>query len=631
MRWFQKNARGVLVLLAVSLGVLVGQAWSDDGADGALPESQAQLEARIGQLIQQLGSPQYATRQRAKTQLRQLRLEAFDALNEAQSSDDIEIAMSARYLVQSMQVNWWTEEDPPEIKQLLREYGTRPESERRNLLEQLSHLGWEFSFRPLSRLVRYEASEHLSKRAALLALAMELPDAPGAEARCANQLLEQAGTSRRAAAQWLRAYAALLVDDPRATARWDELVTTELTRLADTPDQTNKEATRDLLKWYADTLARRERQAEALAMMRKSLELLDPRYEDVLDAVDWFRSRQHWAIVLELADRYTDTFQRHPMLQYRLAETYRQLQQSEQAEQAAQLAMKAVPNEPAQHRELGANLQRDGLFEWAEHEYRHVAARVEDDAAEAVRAQILLSEMLHDVGREQEAGETLRALVEIIQAREELAKMVEEDLGRELPAIKSRMCYFFALHHRQLKEHGRERELLLEGITNDPHDADVLIAMFGSPEADDAWRGMTRQRVTEAAKSLRVQLTELGGRLNEGSFEDRAWAAYELAVTNNQLAWLLANTDGDADEALRCSQRSLELQPHRAGFLDTLGRCYYAKKDYENAVKYQLQAVALEPHSPLLIKQLEAFQEALRQQQASADAADSADGAATDR
>jgi tetratricopeptide (TPR) repeat protein len=119
--------------------------------------------------------------------------------------------------------------------------------------------------------------------------------------------------------------------------------------------------------------------------------------------------------------------------------------------------------------------------------------------------------------------------------------------------------------------------------------------------------------------------------LNEGSFEDRAWAAYQLAVSNNQLAWLLANTDGDVDEALRCSQRSLELQPHRAGFLDTLGRCYYAKKDFENAVKYQLQAVALEPHSPLLIKQLELFQEALRLQQANADAADSADGAATDR
>ena len=34
-----------------------------------------------------------------RLELQRLRLDAFDALNEAQFSDDIEIAMSARYLV----------------------------------------------------------------------------------------------------------------------------------------------------------------------------------------------------------------------------------------------------------------------------------------------------------------------------------------------------------------------------------------------------------------------------------------------------------------------------------------------------------------------------------------------------
>ena len=99
------------------------------------------VEVRVSELIQQLGASHYATRQRAKTELRRLRLEAFDALNEAQFHDDIEIALSARYLVRSMQVNWWTDEDPPEVKQLLREYGSRQEAERRNLMEQLAGLG----------------------------------------------------------------------------------------------------------------------------------------------------------------------------------------------------------------------------------------------------------------------------------------------------------------------------------------------------------------------------------------------------------------------------------------------------------------------------------------------------------
>ncbi len=92
-------------------------------------------------------------------------------------------------------------------------------------------------------------------------------------------------------------------------------------------------------------------------------------------------------------------------------------------------------------------------------------------------------------------------------------------------------------------------------------------------------------------------------------------ASFQLALSNNQLAWLIANTEGDFDEAIRCSAKSLVLQPNRSGFLDTLGRCYYAKGDYENAVKYQSQAVALEPHSPLIVTQLALFQQALAQQE----------------
>jgi tetratricopeptide (TPR) repeat protein len=100
------------------------------------------------------------------------------------------------------------------------------------------------------------------------------------------------------------------------------------------------------------------------------------------------------------------------------------------------------------------------------------------------------------------------------------------------------------------------------------------------------------------------------------AFEDRALASFQLALVHNQFAWLIANTEGDFDESLRCSRRSLELQPNRAGFLDTLGRCYYAKGDYVNAVKYQTQAVALEPHSPQMLAQLSLFETALEAQRA---------------
>ena len=80
----------------------------------------------------------------------------------------------------------------------------------------------------------------------------------------------------------------------------------------------------------------------------------------------------------------------------------------------------------------------------------------------------------------------------------------------------------------------------------------------------------------------------------------------------NQLAWLIANTEGDFQEALRASRKAaLELRPNDPGLLDTLGRCYYALGDLENAVKYQSKAVEFNPHSGLMNKQLVLFQEAL--------------------
>ena len=290
-------------------------------------------------MIQQLGAPEYATRERAQAELQRLRLDAFDALNEAQFSDDIEIAMSARYLVRSMQVNWASDDDSPEVKQQLRGYGNRPENERRNLIDQLALLGAEQAVRPLCRLVRYEASEKLSKHAALLVMGLTVPEEATARQGFVETLQARMGKSKRAASAWLRAYALLLNNDPAATAQWKELVDQEQTRLVDSPDQTSREITRDLLKWFADQLTRRDQPDEALAVMRKMTSLLNSTPQEVLDAVDWFRERSSWAIVVEIASQFPETFKRSPLLLYRLAETYRQLGDRQKAEETAQQAL----------------------------------------------------------------------------------------------------------------------------------------------------------------------------------------------------------------------------------------------------------------------------------------------------
>jgi tetratricopeptide (TPR) repeat protein len=606
----------MILSLLVALGA-TPVILADEVSSSQVAQSQADLQTRINQLIEQLGAPQYATRQRAKAELKQLRLEAFDALNAAQDHDDIEIALSARYLVRSIQVNWWTENDPSEVQELLRDYGGRKEPERRNLMEQLALLGMESSFRPLCRLVRYEASQLLSKRAALLILSLELPPSEQLRQDLARDLLANIGKSRRPAAAWLRAYAELLVAAPEAHQRWTELIAQEQIQLAENPNDTSREVTRDLLKWYADQLSELGRKAESVAMMRKTLDLLNPKERELLEAADWFRMREGWDIVIELADRFPDTFARNPLLQYRRAHAYRKLQQEAKADELAQAALESIDDDPKLHLEVARNLQASGLYEPAEREYRYVIAKAESNPGEAVLSRLNLAEMLHDTGNELGAGTELLALVEKCELDEDTRKLTV-DIGRELPALKSRMHYFFAQHHRQTGAPQKERKHLLQGCEADPHDADVLIAMYRFSASDNQWREDTLKKIQGAVEHFRGEIRELTAELDSirGS-DEQAWSNYMLATTYNQIAWLVSNTEGDFDEALRFSHKSLELAPGRSGFLDTLGRCYYAKGDFKNAIKYQSQAVAKEPHSLLIVAQLKLFREALRKQQAS--------------
>jgi tetratricopeptide (TPR) repeat protein len=99
------------------------------------------------------------------------------------------------------------------------------------------------------------------------------------------------------------------------------------------------------------------------------------------------------------------------------------------------------------------------------------------------------------------------------------------------------------------------------------------------------------------------------------SEHSRADALRSFAVACNQYAWLVGNTIGDYQEAVKLSQESVkicqqlpEMKPSYAGYLDTLGRAYYGAGDVPNAVKHQAMAVALSPASGQIRRQLEFFQ-----------------------
>jgi tetratricopeptide (TPR) repeat protein len=134
--------------------------------------------------------------------------------------------------------------------------------------------------------------------------------------------------------------------------------------------------------------------------------------------------------------------------------------------------------------------------------------------------------------------------------------------------------------------------------------------MYRVPNPDEKWKQDVQRRIDAHLGRCRTTISKyeeiIRSRPNmEGMGSD------QLATDYNELAWLISNTSGDFQEAVKASQRSLELSPNNEAYLDTLGRCYYAAGDFEKAVESQRKAVEAAPHIQVMQRQLKVFEEAL--------------------
>jgi tetratricopeptide (TPR) repeat protein len=96
----------------------------------------------------------------------------------------------------------------------------------------------------------------------------------------------------------------------------------------------------------------------------------------------------------------------------------------------------------------------------------------------------------------------------------------------------------------------------------------------------------------------------------EGDNSRQKIAKNVLSQAYNEYAWLVGNTEGNLAQALEYSHKSLELWPNYGVYLDTLAHCYFARGDYAEAVRYQRQAVAADPHSGQIARALQRFEQA---------------------
>ncbi len=490
-------------------------------------------------------------------------------------------------------------DDEPAVQDYLDDYAGRSVQNRQERIGLLSGLPNNEGLDALVRLVRYEESDFLARTAAAHLLAERVVDDFFWRQR-ASVITSVLGPRRPGVqpaeepqgVQWLRAYLQSRENLQQAIKQFAGFLQQEEARLNRDSQQTSADVVAALLQFQFSLLQRAGQSEMAKEVLWRLIALQeDSQRLSLRDTCDLLFQARQWKHLDHLAEKYESSFSADPLLMYLHAEAKGQTGQHEQAQQLATAALGANPLGRFDHWQVALELVRRGLFAFAEKEYQYLIDLGPPAHAYTLNAKFRLAELLHQRQKHRRAARLLEdALATVQQDPQSLNQFVGEDPSW-LPA---RVHFFWAEYHRAEGELQAQIERLLRAAEINPYDADVLITLFKLPEA---------------TSTLRKDVLEL---LNNAMdhYRGRIRLEPDQSTPYNQLAWLVANTTGDLDEALQCSQKSLKLRPGTAGYLDTLARCHFARGELKDALRVQKMAVQLDPYSPSLIQQLTIFEQA---------------------
>jgi tetratricopeptide (TPR) repeat protein len=605
-----KSVRSIRCVLAVVVQAFaVVPIWAADGdttAEAKKPDAVAfdSRDAQLDELIRELGNPLFTVRRAAANEIRKIGPEAFDRLHAATDDSDPEIAASANYLLRQIAVRWTRSDDSATVRHLMNSFGNREDIDRQRKIQTLAALPNGEGVAALCRVARFDRMPLLSRLAALSIVQMGDDETDG---KSTNLAIDPAifdrelGESTRAPVLWLRQFQIQLRDPAASIAGWQRLIDEEARRLDVEVNETSPTLVSALLWNLADVHRQLGATGPLVGVADRILAVGGADSERLLGTfLQWLVQHESWEALEQFAARHDDRIQKSKRTLYLLAIARTKQNKSDVAEELARRAAKLAPTKPFDGLEAAQLLVALGQFDWAVREYQTGIEGQPIEAASAIGARMLLSNVLQDYERYDEGAAAIQPLVEAIEKNPDVARAYagaqdELDFLLKGEMLSARLHYLQACHFEQEHDYKHQREELLEAIEQDETDADVLIAMYRLGDADDAWMADTRERIRKLSKEIEEQI------------DDRP----DEPVFYNQWAWLIANTEGDFSKAVRLSRRSLELDPDTPSYLDTLGRCYYSAGEYERAVESQRKAVALIPHMQVMQRQLKLFEKAL--------------------
>lgn len=620
-RWIAAAA-----FLAISLSTIGAAIGADDppqtapssAAEQPAPTEQlapADLQARLDALVADLGADEYFVREKAQRELQRLGIVAFDAVYAATDHEDIEIAHRAKYLVATIEVDWVEDRDSDAAKAILGRYEDSPTDEREKMTLKLSELPADEAMEPLTRIARFEPSESLSRKAVLLLMDLTSKDDLDEAKRIAagKRLALLSGSGKRPSSRWLAALAATLQDPAGNVDAWEPLIQEDLDLSHRRPELTDPNVVAGLIRRHGETLLSLDRKEDAYESLRRLFQVIPGEASSLLVTVRWLVEQQAWPVVVEAETRYGSLFEEHVGLAYCAAEAHDALGEDEAVAKLLARIENDATIDPARRIYIASDLKDWGRFEWAEREFRLGLRDLRPPNPIFARAVLDLAEMLHDQQRESEAAEAMQPYLKAIEEDEQFRSILVDQLEWSPEEHRSRCAMFRGNALAAEGKLAEAREAFEQGFAEYEFDADLLIAMYRTPDAPEEWRALTKKRIEAAQVHFKAEIAAARQEVEAAGRAGNAEAAQRALRQNcNQYSWLVGNTFGDFDDAVRRSEESLELWPGNPGYLDTLARALFARGDVEEAIRRERQALESDPHSGALNRQLQEFEAAAK-------------------
>ncbi len=591
----------------IILGVLIGPPWQQ-ATRAHDPPAQAHADrAQVARWVAALGAPAYRDREDAEAALRGLGLEAFELLSEYADHDEMEVRLRVRAVLHGLRGLHLFHDIDPLLLLRLKGYENLGRTARLTRVSQLGNWAPQQGIDALTRIARFDEDELISKQAALEVLQSQMPTDPDRIRTLCDLVERNEGASTRPAVKWLHEYLEAWRDPASAVDRWEKILAQESKQFAENPERSSDAILRGLKLTLLDAQLRAHQIDAAKPWIDEFSQHATRNREFLSTWLVWLLHRQQGNAVVALREDHKELFDNNPLALYLVAEAQLRNQQKEAAEATILLAQKAVANSDTRRIVAQWLDGSRGQFDWAEHEFRRILEIEPIEAPIHWMACKDLSEMLHDLQRDLEAGQVLQTVVDACGESEPLMQALEQD-GAGVDEIAARMHVFYAEHFRQKGDEKGQLEHLEKGFARDPSEVDLLIARHRFPNATPEFRQKTQAAIQAACDRYEQ---EIRGQLQEwdsgGGLELADYFHLNLAQTYNMYAWLVANTDGDFAKALEYSRHSLEHAPGTDAYLDTLGRCYFAAGTLDQAIAYQQLACERAPHEQQIQRQLAYF------------------------